>query len=63
MTSIKDARGPIVVWENYGYEGWHPKSYATVKEALLGQRYNSEFCITRIVDFECVERGERIVKW
>lgn len=48
--------GPVIVWENNGYEGWHPTSFETVKEALLAQRYNSEFVITRAVVFDVVEQ-------
>lgn len=51
----RDIGGPIVVWENYGYEGWQPKSYPDLKTALLAERYNSEFLITRPISFEPVE--------
>lgn len=58
MSSATDAVGPIVVWENYGYEGWHPKSFATVKEALLGERYNSEFVITKRMEFDVIDKTD-----
>lgn len=58
MSSATDAVGPIVVWENYGCEGWHPKSFATVKEALLGERYNSEFVITKRMEFDVIEKTD-----
>ena len=54
-TAANDAAGPYVVWEDYGYEGWKPKSYATVRDALTDVRYNS-FVLTRIVDFDVVEK-------
>ena len=50
-----DTTGPVVLWENYGCEGWKPKSYGTIKEALMDTRYNSEFVVTRIVDFDVKE--------
>lgn len=30
----KDTRGPFIVWEYFGYEGWHPTSYPTLLEAV-----------------------------
>lgn len=51
----KDIIGPYVVWVNNGYEGWRPTSYNTLKEALEGQKF-SEWCITKIVDFDVTER-------
>lgn len=50
-----DTAGPIIVWENYGYEGWHPKSYPDLKSALFYPRYNGAFVITRSVDVDVVE--------
>lgn len=47
-----ETRGPFIVWENYGYEGWQPKSYETLKEAILAERYHTEFVITRPVNFD-----------
>jgi hypothetical protein len=52
--SIGNVSGPIILWENYGYEGWQPKSYQTMKEALSAQRYQSEFVVTMLVDFDVV---------
>jgi hypothetical protein len=31
-----DTAGPVIVWENYGCEGWHPKSFPDLKVALPG---------------------------
>ena len=36
----KDLEGPYIVWENYGYEGWKPKSYKDLATALTTPRYN-----------------------
>lgn len=52
---MDDTTGLYIVWEDYGYEGWHPKSYATLKEALMAHRYNSEFLVTKRVDYEVTE--------
>lgn len=49
--------GPYVLWQDYGYEGWHPTSYPTLKDALLGERYNS-FVITRVVEFDVNEGAD-----
>lgn len=49
-------KGPIIVWLNYGaYEGWRPTSYNTIKEALEGERYNSEFVITKLAQYTVVD--------
>lgn len=53
---MKEAEGPIIVWENLGYEGWHPKSFVTIKEALLATRYSSEFVLTRLIEFDVLEK-------
>jgi hypothetical protein len=50
-----ETAGPIILWENYGYEGWKPTSFPTVRDALAAQRFNSEFVITRVADFQVVE--------
>jgi len=54
-TDENTIKGPFIVWENYGYEGWQPKSYPTLKAALSAQRYNSEFVVTKAVDFDVIE--------
>lgn len=55
MSRIEDAAGPFIVWENLGCEGWHPKSFATIEEAVTGQKYATEYVITRRVSFRVVE--------
>lgn len=55
MMRDNDYNGPFTVWINYGL-GWHPYSFDTLKEALLWDRYgNSEFTITRSVQYEVHE--------
>lgn len=51
----EDLIGPYIVWEYYGYEGWHPKSYPNLASALTAQRFNSEWEITKKVIFEVKE--------
>ena len=48
--------GPYIVWENYGCEGWQPKSYATLKEALCAQRYQSDWVITKTCEFDVTDK-------
>jgi hypothetical protein len=48
-------KGPYVVWEDHGYEGWMPKSYETLKEAVSGERYTNEWIVTKVVPFEVNE--------
>lgn len=55
MANASELNGPIIVWVNYGYDGWAPTSYLTVKDALLGGRHGSEFVITRLVAFDVIE--------
>ena len=52
---MSDTQGPIILWLDYGYEGWKPTSFATVKDALLADRYGSKFVITRVIEFEVEE--------
>lgn len=60
MTNKAETAGPYIVWENYGCEGWQPKSYPTLKEALCAQRYNSEFVITTLTSFDVVEQSDTL---
>ncbi len=55
MSSSEDIKGPFIVWENYGYEGWQPKSYNTLKEAVVALRFNSEWIVTRLISYEVTE--------
>jgi hypothetical protein len=47
--------GPIILWENYGSEGWQPRSFASIKEALDTHRFCSEYVITRRSDYEVTQ--------
>ena len=47
--------GPYILWQNYGYEGWQPKSFLTLEDALLAEKYSTEFIITKPVNFEAKE--------
>lgn len=52
------AAGPIILWTCEGYNEWSPKSFDTIKEALEYERYNSNFVITRKINYEVVETDE-----
>lgn len=47
-------KGPYVVWENFGYEGWQPKNFATLDEAVRYRSF-SECAVTRLVDFQVID--------
>ena len=63
MSNDEETKGPIIVWQDYGYEGWHPTSYPTLKDALVAQKYN-DFVVTSLVDFDVVAKssGDRNTK-
>ncbi len=48
-------KGPFIVWEDYGYEGWQPKSYATLLEAVNSHSYCSTTVVTKTVKYEFTE--------
>lgn len=50
-----DINGPVILWTNYGCEGWKPKSFDSVKDALEADKYGSEFVIARKVQYEIKE--------
>jgi hypothetical protein len=50
-------RGPFIVWEDYGCEGWHPKSYDTLLEAVNAHSYQSTTIVTKTVKYEVTEIG------
>lgn len=50
-----DIKGPVILWLDYGYEGWAPSSHATLKDALAEDRFGHRFVITRVVDFDVTE--------
>ncbi len=47
-----DEGGPFIMWLNYGYDGWAPHSYDTLKDALEGDRHGEEFVITQLVQYD-----------
>ena len=47
-------QGPIILWLNYGTEGWHPYSYPSVR-AALEETKNYDYIITRQVAYEIKE--------
>jgi hypothetical protein len=55
MTDNHNPKGPYVVWADMGYEGWHPLSYATLKEALESHKWAHEWVITKPVEYEITE--------
>ena len=40
MTDITDKK-PWILWINYGYEGWQPRTYDTAEEAIEDIPYYS----------------------
>lgn len=54
----EDLISPYIVWEYYGYEGWRPKSYSDLSSAITAQRFNSEWEITKKVEFKVLETGK-----
>ncbi len=50
--------GPYILWIDNGYKGWTPASFATLTEALQGATYGSPWVITKVVDFEVVEKSD-----
>jgi len=60
MPRRDDANGPIILWLDYGCEGWKPTSFDTVKEALEADRYSADFRVTRLVDYQVYETGNEV---
>jgi len=55
----EDVVGPYIIWiDNGAYEGWSPRSFKTLKEALLAERYSSAFVATKLVDIEVTEKPD-----
>lgn len=50
------ACGPYILWLDYGCEGWKPESFPTLKQALSANRYSSNFVVTKLLDFDVVEK-------
>lgn len=50
--------GPIIMWINYGSDGWKPTSYPSVRSALEADRFTSQFIITKPLAYDVVETGK-----
>jgi hypothetical protein len=55
MVDNRSPKGPIVMWTDFGSEGWQPKDFQTVQEALEAERYGQGFVITRLATYEVKE--------
>jgi len=51
---MNDTEGPYIVWFDYGYEGWRPYSYKTLREALETSKPYS-YIITKKCEYEIIE--------
>jgi hypothetical protein len=59
MIDRDETIGPFILWFDYGVEGWRPKSYLTLKEALEADRGGSHYwLITKKVEYVVFERKE-----
>lgn len=55
-TTDKDAQGPFILWMDLGYDGWSPRSFKTLKEALETEKYSTEWVITKTVEYNVEEK-------
>lgn len=55
MADNRDIAGPVIRWQNYGYEGWKPSSFPTIETALRAEHYGNDFIITRVANYRIVE--------
>lgn len=53
---MEDVKGPYILWRDYGYEGWKPTNFNSIKEALEAPRYESNFVITKVCEYEVKEK-------
>ena len=53
-----DAKGPVIRWLDYGYEGWKPHSFDTIRDALEWPGYGSPYVITRLAVYEVADKTE-----
>jgi hypothetical protein len=47
--------GPYILWLDYGVDGWSPKSFPTLKDALIADRRDHDWVITKRLDFIAYE--------
>lgn len=53
-----DAKGPFIRWLDFGYEGWHPHSFDTLKEAIEWTGYGHGHVITKLAAYDVVDKTE-----
>lgn len=44
LKKLKNAN--YILWQDYGYEGWHPTVFDTLEQALETQKYYNDWIIT-----------------
>lgn len=49
-------RKPYTAWVDYGYEGWKRTDYETLEAALKHNNYGSEMVVTKLVQYDVVEK-------
>lgn len=52
-------RGPYTVWTKNGSEGWSWCDYQTLEDAVLVEKYTTEWVVTKPVDFQISEAVRR----
>lgn len=50
MSSPEDVKGPIIVWEDYGLEGWSPRSFASLLDAVKAGAITGRCVVTVPID-------------
>ena len=51
-------QGPYTLWLDYGYEGWKPTDFATLRAALEADKYSSNWHISRPATYSIIEISE-----
>lgn len=55
-TDIDLLNSAYVVWVDYGSEGWQPYGFSNLHAALIYEKHEFEWLITKHVKFEAVEK-------
>ncbi|MCA1458068.1 hypothetical protein I6F35_33585 [Bradyrhizobium sp. BRP22] len=50
MSSLEDTTGPVIVWLDCGYEGWIPRSFPTLLDAVKSGAITSDSVVTGLID-------------
>lgn len=51
-----EVKKKYILWIDYGYEGWKPTGFDTLKEALEHEKYTSNWIITNgKLDYQVLE--------